>query len=77
MTLTKSLWERRDEIKTRSLQLPPYDAHFNPERYMSQIFFLLQSFVQDHCKNFKKKSEDGKEIEEIDPDFWQPILTKE
>lgn len=70
MELGRSLWERREEIKTRNLQLAPYDAHFNSERFLCQVFYLLQSFVQEHCKNFRKKSDDGNEIEEIDPDFW-------
>ena len=56
-SLVERLWQQRDTLKTRSLQLPPYEAQINPERIKEQVFYLLQDYVGDHCNVFKPKAQ--------------------
>ena len=51
--LCTKLWGRREVTKAQLLQTPPYDAHYNPERYREQVNFLLLTYVAEHCSNFK------------------------
>ena len=77
MELVEKLWAQREAIRDSYLQLPPYEAHYNPERYKTQVFFLLQNFVMEQCNNFKKKPEGEEEAEnEANIDDWDPILNK-
>ena len=63
MELCTRLWETRQETQTRSLQTPPYDAYFNPERHREQVNYLVLTYVAEHCSNFKPSAAEAENDE--------------
>lgn len=77
------LWEQRKDIATNYLKLPPYDAHFNPERIKDNVAYQLQGYVTELTNIFKavdkdKAADSGDENEdEGESDDWNPMLNRE
>ncbi len=60
--LVTKLWEQRDAIAAKFLQLPPYDSHYNNDRIKENVAFLLQSYVSEFTNIFKPvEKADGEE----------------
>ena len=40
-SLVYKLWQKRDQIAAKILQVPPYEVHFSPDRLKEQVILLI------------------------------------